>query len=580
MGTTGTKPLHESLGHWLPPNLVPDSPLAFTRARGWLEECDRDHPDCRRVLDRPYMPKRVLEIDAAGGVRLATGVPTAPYAALSYCWGGDQPAKTVRACLGAYAEAIALPTQPLTIRDALTVTRGLGLRYLWVDALCIVQDDDADKDEQIGQMYAVYRGAYVTISAATAARSADGFLSPRRRFAGFRLAARLADNVFGEVLAVPEATAGFYPDPQDGQYPLFSRGWTYQEHQLSPRILVYGQQETVFWCAASSHRDGSERRLWQRQLYPMRIFYLGQLAVAEGSRQEQQQQQQPQEQEEGNPLAGWADVVENYTSRELTVGDDKLPAVAAVAEKYARATAPNPIPATDYLAGLWRRDLAPHLLWRVWDPSKTSRPQRYRAPSWSWASLNGAIYPWNGAGGSTGGGGNATTALVVLAAETTPASTNVPFGSVRAGYVRVRARVRRVLWLNQNPDSKGGRRRRRYEEVDLCSGRDPAAPDDELALLAANWAGADPRLTLYVDVAADWPDAGAGTDVVLWSIEVLSCGEADDDLGEGGGLLLEQTSDAHVFRRVGQISVRAKGFMREPQWFNDRESEWREITIV
>jgi hypothetical protein len=122
------------------------------------------------------MPKRVLEIDRLSLVlraRLVTDAPLAPYVALSYCWGGDQIAKTVKSRVVEYENGIPLDTLPQTIFDALVVTRGIGLQYLWVDAMCIIQDDCDDMAEQIGQMYAVYRSAYVTISAATAATSQE-----------------------------------------------------------------------------------------------------------------------------------------------------------------------------------------------------------------------------------------------------------------------------------------------------------------------------------------------------------------------------------------------------------------------
>ena len=103
---------------------------------------------CRaHTVGRPYMPKRVIEIDQTSpSLRawLSTDAPAAPYVALSYCWGGDQMAKTVKSRVTDYEKDIPLHTLPQTIQDAIVVTRGIGLRYLWVDAMCIIQDDGDD----------------------------------------------------------------------------------------------------------------------------------------------------------------------------------------------------------------------------------------------------------------------------------------------------------------------------------------------------------------------------------------------------------------------------------------------------
>ncbi|KAK0648256.1 heterokaryon incompatibility protein-domain-containing protein [Cercophora newfieldiana] len=570
----GTKPLHETIGSYLPPNLLPDSQLSFTRARRWLETCDNDHPGCRaHAVSRPYMPKRVLEIDSTSPIlraRLSTHAPLAPYAALSYCWGGDQAAKTVKSRLAEYANDIPLHTLPRTIQDALVVTRGIGLRYLWVDAMCIVQDDGDDMADQIGQMYAVYRSAYVTISAATAATSQEGFLHPRTSFRGFTLSARLSSNVFGHVLAVPEpkaalrsgaSTAGHTHD-----YPLFTRGWTYQEHQLSPRILIYGTCGMLYWCPSSSHRDGgNEHPGWQEQNeYAALLFYQAQLGTSNAAF--------------SHPRS-WGDVVENYSQRKLTVESDKLPAVAAVAERYVELAERESMPVGDYLAGMWRGELLLQCLWRVWDPTKARHPKAsYRAPSWSWAALEGDVYPWSSPGEDGGEdplGMRVTCELIH--AETTLCSARIRFGSVSAGFMRIRAKMRRVLWFNYDEHRNG-----RYQALNLRHGRDPSASDDELALLMQG-GGTDPRLTIGIDVAGDW---AANEEIVLWSAEVYSACSSETNVEvEGEGLLLHEVTDGALagvdtFRRVGRISVCSQEYMREPYWFNERESEWREITIV
>lgn len=384
-----------------------------------------------------------------------------------------------------------------------------------------------------------------------------GFLQPRTRFRGFKLAARLDDNVFGHVVAVPEPKA-YFNNGQGVDYPLFTRGWTYQEHQLSPRILVYGSCEMIYWCAESSHRDGgNEHPYWQEHnQYAGSLFYQAQLG-ASGAATE-------------HPKS-WGDIVENYSQRHLTVEDDKLPALAAVAERYAEIA-----PVTEYLAGMWRQDLLLQCLWRVWDPKKTRRPKSYRAPSWSWAALDGEVYPWTPPDDdATNDKTERRVTCQLLHAETTLRSQKMRFGGASAGLMRVRAKMRPVLVLF-NQDS-------RRPALNLCHGRDPDATDEDLALLM-QLGGVDSRLTLNIDVAADW---SAGAEVVLWSVEVYANYHVgpQGEIQDGEGILLQPVMEGaaasvDVFRRVGQISAQSQEYMREPYWFDERDSTWAVITIV
>ena len=533
------------------------------------------------------MPKRVIEIDQTSpSLRawLSTDAPAAPYVALSYCWGGDQMAKTVKSRVTVYEKDIPLHTLPQTIQDAIVVTRGIGLRYLWVDAMCIIQDDGDDMAEQIGQMYAVYRNAYVTVSAATAATSQEvrsytphtapsptkhlpfpeshpltqppGLpptphpiprLPPLRPPRRQRLRPRPRR---------PRAQISPCPPPPAAavDYPLFTRGWTYQEHQLSPRILIYGSCEMLSWCAEATHRDGgNEHPHWQEHnQYAGLLFYQGQLGTSHSTSH--------------HPKA-WGDVIENYSQRKLTVEDDKLPAVGAVAERYAETAK-----VSEYLAGMWREELLLQCLWRVWNPKKTRRPGKYRAPSWSWAALDGDVEPWVDEGGE---GKVRKVECELIHAETELCSVKMRFGSVKGGSMRVRARMRRVLWFNHDEYRRG-----RYQALNLCHGRGPEVEDEELALLM-QWGGMDPRLTLNIDVVGEWP---VDEEIVLWSMEVYATG-VEGEVESGEGILLQQVDNgsaagADVFRRVGRISVQSQDYMREPCWFNKREAEWKDITII
>jgi hypothetical protein len=219
----------------------------------------------------------------------------------------------------------------------------------------------------------------------------------------------------------------------------------------------------------------------------------------------------------------------------------KLPAVAAVAEAYAAAEG---FGADGYLAGLWRRAFVRQCLWRVWDGEKAKKPEGYRAPTWSWASVEGDVdvEAWVGDVEDTG---------ELLTAETTLRSNKLPFGMVTERFVRLRVRMRRVLWLNHDQSKSG-----RYDAMSRSLGRDP---DGE---------GADERLTLLVDVVHEWPD---DSDILLWAAEMCRGVEESEDR-QSKGLLLEDGRDG-IFRRVGMMTA-------ELDWFSDKESQWSVITVV
>ncbi|KAK3375697.1 heterokaryon incompatibility protein-domain-containing protein [Lasiosphaeria ovina] len=564
--------LHDFIGHELPPNLAPDSQLSFARIRGWLEDCDRNHASCRAA--RPtFMPKRVIEIssntdadadsDASAApirARLVRDEKVAPYIALSYCWGGDQPAKTTNALLPAYERDIPLHTLPQTIRDALTVTHAIGFRYLWVDAMAIIQDDGPDKVDQIAQMHNIYRGASLTLAAAAAATSRDGFLRPRTQHRPSLLAARTDDSTFGQVLVAPM--------PQHAlPLPLYTRAWTFQENQLATRTLAYGPREPVFQCLEAAHRDGGHSGV------------LAQVDAGGTSERDAAVQllrhQDPGSRRLGvDPGAGikhpraWGRVVAAYTQRALTVAADKLPAVAAIAEEYARTS-----PVSDYLAGLWREELLVQCLWAVAlqplpgevvaNSNNRGGEAEYRAPSWSWAALDAHVVP-------SDADSRAVLTAALLHAETTLRRGEVSrFGMVAAGHLRLRCRVARAVWSNTGLRGGGAGR----------------AVADSPAMWPDSY-GLDERLTFSVDDHGLWP---AGEEVAFWCAEV--CSYLDGRKASGEGLLLvEVVGEARrlalpggggaVFRRAGKAYFRS-GYDR-PYWFDDEKLgvEWREVVVV
>lgn len=170
--------------------------------RSWINECKTDHAQpphvtytsqpeflhdatiCRASSN--FNPLRLLHIAVIDSLWIVSLISTSgitstfnPYVALSYCWGGDQPHKTTRESLAKHDGTLDLYRLPATIQDACKVTHGLGFSYLWVDSLCIVQDDENEKQKEIANMELIYSNATVTISASRASSCTNGFLQPR-----------------------------------------------------------------------------------------------------------------------------------------------------------------------------------------------------------------------------------------------------------------------------------------------------------------------------------------------------------------------------------------------------------------
>ena len=187
-----------------PPDLNPDSPAAYSHVRQCIADCKKSHTKCQ-AGSSSYVPKRLLVVDEHDGIlriRLCTSSQEVPYSTLSYVWGNSQPSRLVQANRATYEQGITDDDISAVVPDAAKVKLEIGLRHLWVDAYCIIQDDDHEKEEQLAQMHDVYRGATVTIAGIASQTSTEGFLQPRKAFQPVRLNVRWDDSVWGTMLAV------------------------------------------------------------------------------------------------------------------------------------------------------------------------------------------------------------------------------------------------------------------------------------------------------------------------------------------------------------------------------------------
>ncbi len=314
---------------------------------------------------------------------------------------------------------------PKTIQDGIFTCRRLGVRYFWVDRLCIIQDDVEDTTKEISVMAEIYKKAYLTIIAASARSSVNGFLQSRETASEMIPRSCMAlryvcpDGRTGLVgmISKKESQNRYRPDTDA----VDERAWTYQEDVLSTRSLKFCSNYLLWKCksANASHMHNEEELKTGKA---MNISY---------------------DQFESQKNIHWSGVVSEYTWREMSVPGDKLLAVSAVAKEYAdflKASGRDERP--EYLAGLWRHTLKGDLYWEVNTSNpKRPRPTTYRAPSWSWASVDGGAVAFPDLE-------EASEMMVfeIIECSVQLVSPLAPFGSVASGYLIVKGRIVEEIW--------------------------------------------------------------------------------------------------------------------------------------
>ena len=326
------------------------------------------------------------------------------YACLSYCWGQENQnsVTTTKANLNSHKQRIELRTLPQTIQDAVQITRQLQISYLWIDALCIVQDDAFDWLKEATLMGSIYQNAVLTIAAVSSPHAESGMLRSRNTEQEEDSKEAHMSVLCRQYLTLPIPTSAIH----QRQGPLFSRAWALQEECLSPRILYWSKKCISWYCMTCSSvetgtaRDnfnmkaqmpttygllddleppiGQRSRLFETTGWfaRLRAVCINGNELALGSLSE-----------DANVIRElWRTLVNEYTRRRLTVATDYLPALMGLAARFQELTN------DDYAAGLWKSCLVEDLEWFFESTGETRSEgsSTYSAPSWSWASAAAA----------------------------------------------------------------------------------------------------------------------------------------------------------------------------------------------
>jgi hypothetical protein len=380
-------------------------------AQKWIASCEKFHPHCH-IREFPPLPGRVLNIGKPGEqekIKLIAGAEIrAKYVALSYRWGQFSSIKTSRDTLEQHLARIAWDSLPKTFQDAISLCWGLGVQYLWIDALCIVQDDIREWEIESSNMASVYANSYLTV-AATACPNNESSLFFRRMtsFRDVENTKRFPQDIYTDGIEAKDRgiSTGLFIRPNLhlahrrfrnlenakihlSDAPLLTRAWAFQERLLPCRTLHFHREELVLECRIDMRCECGyldDQRLVVRETTEAMQFdetfptFPG-LSGTLKSLFARASMPDP-------PLRmlrfAWHDLVSEFSRLDLTYETDRLPALSGLAEKFSRPALGQ------YLAGIWAKDIATGLGFRSFSQPFNHIPTNRlpKAPTWSWSSI-------------------------------------------------------------------------------------------------------------------------------------------------------------------------------------------------
>lgn len=374
------------------------------------------------------------------------GLLGARYIALSHCWGPSRPAcLTTAETLKRNRTEIPWDSLAKTFQDAITVTRALGVRYLWIDSITIIQQDEDDWVKEASRMHEYYTNAYCTIAATWGDDDDSGLFCDRDEKYDPRPVMFHTANGNEYSVHVRWQTPHFTVQIPDwyrsgamdfGKFPLLARAWVYQERMLSKRFVHFTRNEIMWECLEAStcqcystgaaFPDPKAEPAYDDSAHPKKTYQKAIASLSSGNVDQLARE--------------WREIVTAYSRLSLTFGKDKFPALSGVntdilqallrgKQTHSLVDSPNtprminlymtdePDTWSDLstpqgrsanvrrslldarsldggtVAGLLRSDILAQLLWSIqqYPVKRASRPQQWRAPSWSWAAVDSPI---------------------------------------------------------------------------------------------------------------------------------------------------------------------------------------------
>ncbi|KAF2010216.1 HET-domain-containing protein [Aaosphaeria arxii CBS 175.79] len=530
---------------------------AKSQMRKWIHECS-EHTCCSPQQD-VQLPSRVIDLrpkedpETPRLIQTTTGMQ-GQYAILVYCWGNDAKNLLTSSNISEYLKGIDISQLPQTIQDAIEVARSISVPYLWVDALCIMQDSAEDKEKEFAMMEDIYRNSLVAIVAASSASASEGFLKNRPTVlmgpmpcnltdrTSWPIPCRLSESEFGTMhLQCLDCSTDYREDAEN----INQRAWTLQEQILPKRFLIFSRHTLQWRCSPT---------LGTKNFGDSIHFEYG---ADDESSATSLRELSREHRNRFDALERWVKVVYKSTNRKLTLPSDKLPALATLAKTYSPYLG-------NYYAGMWEYNLLWQMRWTTskYEAREAKAPSSYRAPSWSWTSLDN-IYSCSLDYMDESELDTRTPKCELVEVNTTLKDSERPFGEVTDGHIILKGKLRDG-WLIPSPHSYRGPRTVVWFK------------DDDTSLQSAQakynaWASQEEYLEVDKYDGKEWIDGPTPWTCALLDLRgdhaprIVTCLPLFDDFG----LLLEKTENGS-YKRIG--------FFEKSYDVNFWEQEFEDIT--
>ncbi|KUJ18523.1 HET-domain-containing protein, partial [Mollisia scopiformis] len=299
----------------------------MNKAREWLGKCKHSHNRCSEDVERS-LPTRLLHFKE-GVLKLVstTKLDTkTPYAALSHCWGKIKILRLLKENFETFHTSVPISELSRTFQDSLKVLTELGLEYIWIDSLCIIQDDAQDWEREAVKMSAVYGCSEITLAASSSEDGSQGLFYDRQLPAPRLCQLYIGNSTTFDVIPFQHWSVAL------SRLVLSTRAWAYQERRLSPRVLFFTSTHLAWQCQTW----GAEE--WKTEgVDKVSSFFNIQ----------------------SSPHADtfWDETIKEYAPCKLTFWSDKLIAISGVAKRRQITVG------GEYVAGLWREGIERQLCW-------------------------------------------------------------------------------------------------------------------------------------------------------------------------------------------------------------------------